>query len=295
MFTLDQIRCFVAVAEELHFGRAAERLQMTQPPLSRQIQKLERSLQVTLLDRDHRTVELTAAGRVFLAESRELLAAASRAPAAARSIASGQEGVVRIGFTAAAGFGVLGELLTSISEALPRITLELSELVSRQQAAALLEGSLDLGLARPPFDAETFESHLLLAEDLVLAVPAGHPMTQLRGGIGEADLRGLPLIMHSPLTARYFYDLIVRLFSIDHAQVVHTVGQITTMVALVRAGRGVAFVPASARLLGVDGVQYLGLNERARGAVQLHVIWNQGNSNPALQRVLGLLDAEVEG
>lgn len=295
MFTLDQIRCFVAVAEELHFGRAAERLQMTQPPLSRQIQKLERSLQVTLLDRDHRTVELTAAGRVFLAESRELLAAASRAPAAARSIASGQEGVVRIGFTAAAGFGVLGELLTSISEALPRITLELSELVSRQQAAALLEGSLDLGLARPPFDAETFESHLLLAEDLVLAVPAGHPLTQLRGGIGEADLRGLPLIMHSPLTARYFYDLIVRLFSIDHAQVVHTVGQITTMVALVRAGRGVAFVPASARLLGVDGVQYLGLNERARGAVQLHVIWNQGNSNPALQRVLGLLDAGAEG
>ena len=87
----------------------------------------------------------------------------------------------------------------------------------------------------------------------------------------------------------------VGLFSIDHAQVVHTVGQITTMVALVRAGRGVAFVPASARLLGVDGVQYIGLNERARGAVKLHVIWNQGNSNPALQRVLGLLDAEVEG
>ncbi|HRO30665.1 LysR family transcriptional regulator [Citricoccus sp.] len=294
MFTLDQIRCFVSVAEELHFGRAAERLQMTQPPLSRQIQKLERSLQVTLLNRDHRNVELTAAGRAFLAESRELLAAADRAPAAARSIASGQEGVVRIGFTAAAGFGVLGEVLTAISEALPRITLELSELVSRQQAAALLEGSLDLGLARPPFDAETFESHLLLAEDLVLAVPSGHPLAEVRGGIGEQDLRGIPLIMHSPLTARYFYDLIVRLFPVDHGQVVHTVGQITTMVALVRAGRGVAFVPASARLLGVDGVQYLDLSERARGTVQLHLIWNQRNANPAMQRVLELLDAGGE-
>ncbi|WP_313816689.1 LysR family transcriptional regulator [Citricoccus sp.] len=294
MFTLDQIRCFVAVAEELHFGRAAERLQMTQPPLSRQIQKLERSLQVTLLNRDHRTVELTAAGVAFLAESRELLAAAQRAPAAARSIASGQEGIVRIGFTAAAGFGVLGELLTAISETLPRVTLELSELVTRHQAASLLEGSLDLGLARPPFDAETFESHLLLAEDLVLAVPSGHPLTEVRGGVGEADLRGVPLIMHSPLTARYFYDLIVRMISIDHGQVVHTVGQITTMVALVRAQRGVAFVPASARMLGVDGVRYLELGPVAQGAVQLHALWHQHNANPALRRVLDLLEADAE-
>ncbi|MFC7400826.1 LysR family transcriptional regulator [Citricoccus sp. GCM10030269] len=294
MFTLDQIRCFVAVAEELHFGRAAERLQMTQPPLSRQIQKLERSLQVSLLNRDHRNVELTAAGHAFLTESRELLAAAERAPATARSIASGQEGVVRIGFTAAAGFGVLGELLASIAETLPKVSLELSELVTRQQAAALMEGSLDLGLARPPFDAETFESHLLLAEDLVLAVPSGHRLTGIRGAVQESDLRGVKLIMHSPLTARYFYDLIVRMLPIDHGQVVHTVGQITTMVALVRARRGVAFVPASARLLGIDGVEYLDLGPVARDAVQLHAIWHQHHANPALDRVLELLDAGLE-
>ncbi|VXB60970.1 LysR family transcriptional regulator [Citricoccus sp. K5] len=294
MFTLDQIRCFVAVAEELHFGRAAERLQMTQPPLSRQIQKLERNLRVVLLDRDHRTVELTTAGRAFLAESRELLAAAERAPAAARSIASGQEGIVRIGFTAAAGFGILGELLTSISEALPKVSLELSELVTRQQAVALLEGSLDLGLARPPFDAETFESHLLLAEDLVLAVPADHPLTSRRGRIRHEDLRGVPLIMHSPLTARYFYDLIVRMLPIDHGQVVHTVGQITTMVALVRARRGVAFVPSSARMLGVDGVRFLPLAAEAEGAVHLHAIWHHHNANPALRRVLDALEAGAD-
>jgi DNA-binding transcriptional LysR family regulator len=290
MFTLDQLRCFVAVAEELHFGRAAERLQMTQPPLSRQIQKLERSLQVVLLDRDHRNVELTAAGRAFLGESRELLSAAERAPVAARAIASGQEGVVRIGFTAAAGFGILGELLASISDAMPKLTLELSEMVTRQQAAALLEGSIDVGLARPPFDAEAFDSHLLLAEDLVLAVPAGHPLAALRGEITDEDLRGVPLIMHSPQSARYFYDLIVRMLSIDHASVVHTVGQVTTMIALVRAGRGVAFVPASARLLGVGGVEYLDLGRRAQGTVQLHAMWHRGNANPALRRVLELVD-----
>lgn len=294
MFTLDQIRCFVAVAEELHFGRAAERMQMTQPPLSRQIQKLERNLRVVLLDRDHRTVELTAAGRAFLAESRELLGAAERAPAAARSIASGQEGIVRIGFTAAAGFGILGELLTSISEALPRVSLELSERVTRQQASALLEGSLDLGLARPPFDAETFNSHLLLAEDLMLAVPAGHPLTALRGPVRHEDLQGVPLIMHSPLTARYFYDLIVRMFPIDHGQVVHTLGQITTMVALVRAHRGVAFVPSSARMLGVDGVRFLPLGAEAQGAVHLHAIWHQHNANPALRRVLEVLESGAD-
>jgi DNA-binding transcriptional LysR family regulator len=290
MFTLDQLRCFVAVAEELHFGRAADRLQMTQPPLSRQIQKLERNLQVVLLDRDHRTVRLTAAGHAFLAESRELLAAAERAPAAARAIASGQEGVVRIGFTAAAGFGILGELLSSISAAMPRLTLELSEMVTRQQAAALLEGSVDLGLARPPFDAEAFDSHLLLAEDLLLAVPAGHPLAAVRGGISDEDLRGVPLIMHDARTARYFYDLIVGMLAVDHTAVVHTVGQITTMVALVRAGRGVAFVPASARLLGVGGVEYLDLGRRGQGIVQLHAMWHRGNANPALRRVLELLD-----
>ncbi|MBM6620800.1 LysR family transcriptional regulator [Micrococcaceae bacterium RIT802] len=286
MFTLDQARSFIAVAEELHFGRAAERLNMTQPPLSRQIQKLERGIQVELLDRNNRKVVLTPAGHAFLAEARKLVVTAERAPATARNIAAGRAGVLRIGFTAASGFSLLGPLLTQISETLPDVDVDLRELVTGEQVKSLLEGDLDLGLARPPFDTGTFKSQLLFSENLVLAVPADHPLNALKRAVTEADLKDVPLIMHSPTTARYFYDLAVRHMPIAHGNVVHTVSQILTMVALVSAGHGVAFVPESAQLLGIDGVSYLRLADVDADIVELHAIWSRDSRNPALHRLL---------
>ncbi|MCC9195402.1 LysR family transcriptional regulator [Arthrobacter sp. zg-Y820] len=289
MFTLDQARSFIAVAEELHFGRAAVRLNMTQPPLSRQIQKLEREVSVELLERDKRNVVLTAGGRAFLIEARKLVAAADRAPRTARRMAQGSAGIIRIGFTAAAGYSRLGPILREIAEALPGVDVELEELVTSEQIQALSHGDLDLGLARPPFDTERFESHLLFSEDLRLAVPSGHPLDALNRPITAADLRDTPLIMHSSTKARYFYDLAVRLIPIEHHNVIHTVSQILTMVALVAAGRGVAIVPESARILQFEGVSYLPLAGEASDAVQLHAIWNRDSANPALGRVLELL------
>ncbi|MFB0835819.1 LysR family transcriptional regulator [Arthrobacter halodurans] len=286
MFTLDQARSFIAVAEELHFGRAAERLNMTQPPLSRQIQKLERSIGVELLERDNRKVSLTEAGRAFLAEARKLVVSADRAPLTARRIAAGRAGVLRIGFTAASGFSLLGPLLAEIAEGLPDVDVDLQELVTGEQVQALRDGDLDLGLARPPFDTTVLESHLLFSENLRLAVPAGHALDRLTRPVTAADLRDTPLIMHSPTKARYFYDLAVRQVPIEHRNVVHTVSQILTMVALVSAGRGVAFVPESARMLGIDGVSYLRLDGVAPDAVELHAIWSRESRNPALRRLL---------
>jgi DNA-binding transcriptional LysR family regulator len=288
MFTLEQIRCFVAVAEELHFGRAAERLQMTQPPLSRQIQKLERSLGVTLLQRDHRAVSLTPAGAAFLGECREILSAAERAPLRARNIGSGHEGALRIGFTAGAGFGLLGRVLERLAEGLPHVALELEEMVSSEQRTALARGALDVGLARPLAGDDAFGSHLLFGEDLMLVVPDGHPLAG-RDVVDERELAGQPLIMYSPTSARYFYDLLVRLLAVDPAQVVHTVSQITTMVALVGARRGIALVPASSRFLGVKGVSFVSLGPRSLGIVQLHATWKRTNTNPALHRALPLI------
>jgi DNA-binding transcriptional LysR family regulator len=286
MFTLDQARSFIAVAEELHFGRAAERLSMTQPPLSRQIQKLERSIGVELLERDNRKVALTAAGHAFLSEARKLVVSADRAPRTARRIAAGRAGEIRIGFTAATAFSVLGPLLAEIALELPDVDVELEELVTGEQIQAIMDGDLDLGLARPPFDTDLFESHLMLSENLMLAVPSGHPLDQLARPLAVADLKDVPLIMHSPIKARYFYDLVVRQIPIEHGNVAHTVSQILTMVALVAAGRGVAFVPESAQLLGVDGVSYLHLPELAPDSVELHAIWNRNSHNPALRRML---------
>jgi DNA-binding transcriptional LysR family regulator len=290
MFTFDQLAGFVAVAEELHFGRAAERLNMTQPPLSRQIQKLEKTVGAALLERDNRKVELTPAGRAFLDEARRLMALAERAPVTARRIASGRSGLLRIGFTAASGFSILGPLLEEIADILPDVDIDLQELVTGEQILGLQTGELDLGLARPPFDNEMFDSHLLYREAMVLAVPSGHRLAGLDREITNEDLKDEPLIMHSPTRARYFYDLVVRMIPIQHANVVHTVSQILTMVSLVAAKRGVAFVPHSATLLGIQSVHFLPLQSSVNDPVELHAIWNRTIRNPALARALKSLE-----
>jgi DNA-binding transcriptional LysR family regulator len=289
MYSLDQLRGFVAVAEELHFGRAAERLRMTQPPLSRQIQKLEKAIAVQLFERDSRGVTLTAAGTAFLGEAQRLLALAESAPDLARRISKGSAGSVRLGFTAASTFGILGALLNEISAELPEVDVELRELVTREQIDALRDGDIDLGLARPPFDEEIFGSHLLYREPLVAAVPRGHALASLQRPVSIEDLRGEALIMHSPSRARYFHDLIVRLAPAGQLAYVHTVDQILTMVALVAAHRGIALVPHSTTVLGIDGVEYCELEDFGSDPVELFVIWLKQSKNPALRRVLDII------
>ncbi|WP_022872980.1 LysR family transcriptional regulator [Nesterenkonia alba] len=295
MFTLDQVRSFVAVAEELHFGRAAERLNMTQPPLSRQIQKLEKSVGVKLVERDNRRVALTPAGTAFLEQARKVLITAEQAPQAARRIARGQAGVLRIGFTAASGFSVLGQLLADLAETAPEVDVDLREMVTSEQIAALSKDEIDVGLARPPFDSDLFDSRLLHAEPLELAVPAGHRLTELGRPVAAKDLKNVPLIMHHPSKARYFYDLSIRNVPIHHGNVVHTVSQILTMISLVAAGRGAAFVPASARKLGIDGVEHLSLEASPDNVVELHAVWNRQRFNPALRRLLTALERDASG
>ena len=292
MFSFDQLRGFVAVAEELHFGRAAERLSMTQPPLSRQIQKLERTVGVQLLERDRRRVSLTAAGEAFLIEARRLLTLADSAPDLARRISAGASGTLRVGFTAASSYGPLGELLNRLEEVLPEINIELFEMVTREQVAALLNEEVDLGLARPPFDTEVFGSRVQYRERMLIAVPEDHPLARRGGPVSGEELVDLPLVMHSPTRARYFYDLVVRLVPISHQNVVHTVSQVLTMVWLVAAGRGVAFVPESATGLGVDGVAYLELAGMPGDPVELHLLWLRESRNPALWRALETWPAE---
>ncbi len=286
MFTLDQLRGFVAVAEELHFGRAAERLRMTQPPLSRQIQKLERSVGVQLLQRDNRSVELTTAGAAFLTEARRLLGLADGALDHVRRIHAGSAGTVRIGFTATAAFGVLPSLLNRVGAAHPEIDLDLHELVTRDQIDGLLTGDLDLGLARPPFDTTAFASRVLHREALLVALPTSHRLASTSGPVRADDLANEPLIMHAPTRARYFYDLVVRLIPIAEQNVVHSVSQVLTMLWLVAAGRGIAFVPESAARLGIEGVTHRPIAGVPRAPVELHLLWLRQSGNPALRTLL---------
>ncbi|MDX2970217.1 LysR family transcriptional regulator [Kribbella solani] len=288
MFSLDQLSAFVAVAEELHFGRAAERLNMTQPPLSRQVQKLERAVGARLLDRDNRKVELTEAGRAFLTEARRLLALVETAGDLARRVDQGAAGTLRLGFTATSAIRTLGPLLQRLAVELPDVDVILHERVTPAQIDGLLRGELDLGLGRPPFDTAALDSRVVYQEPLCAVVPGNHRLGALHRPLRAADFADEPVISYSPTQARYFHELTVRFLADAHPRIEQRVQQILTVILLVAAGRGVALVPASARGFGVDGVTYCELDGNGE-PVELHAIWRRDMTSPVLQRVLTML------
>ncbi|MGO2034939.1 MAG: LysR family transcriptional regulator [Brevibacterium sp.] len=290
-FTLAQITSFIAVAENLHFGRAAEELNMTQPPLSRQIQKLEKSIGVQLFERNNRNVELTPAGEAFLAEAYGLLASVDRAPRRAQKIAEGSWGQITIGCTAVSTFSVLGGLVAGIEESLPGVSVEISEMVTAEEVKALSEGMIDIGLGRPDRVPDSVETTLVQSERLVVAVPADHEFSG-RESVDSAEISGQTLLMHSPTKARYFYDLTVRYIDVGSNRIAHSLSQILTIVNLVAAGHGIAIVSESASNLGVDGVSYIPLKDVPDEVVELHAIWNPESRNPALRSVIDLIRSE---
>lgn len=287
-FTLAQITSFIAVAENLHFGKAAEELNMTQPPLSRQIQKLEKSIGVHLFERNNRNVELTPAGEAFLTEAYGLLTSVERAPRKAQLIAEGSWGQITIGCTAVSSFGVLGELLSQMAEELPGVSVEISEMVTAEEVRALAEGLIDIGLGRLDRVPDSVDSALIQTEGMVVAVPTNHSFAS-RESLKSAEISGQTLIMHSPTKARYFYDLTVRYIDVGANRIAHSLSQILTIINLVAAGRGIAIVSESAALLRVDGVSYVPLSDVPNDVVELHAIWNPDSRNPALRKVIELV------
>jgi DNA-binding transcriptional LysR family regulator len=159
-------------------------------------------------------------------------------------------------------------------------------MVTSEQTDKLLNGEIDLGLARPPFDRTAFASRLIHREELLLAVPAGHQLTKLDRPVEPHELSAEPLIMYSPIKARYFYDLVVRVVSVASENVVHTVSQVLTMLCLVAGGRGVAFVPATSTRLGIPGIEFLTLAGLPPEPVELHLLWWRENRNPAASSVV---------
>ena len=293
MFELSHLRCFIAVAEELHFGRAAARLNMTQPPLSRQVQILEHLLDIVLLERTSRSVKLSPAGRAFLPEARRIITLAEGAGLAAKRVARGDAGSIGLACTAAAGYGLLPRLLAFAASAMPGIDVILKEMVTAEQMEALATGRIDLGLVRRPFDSKLVENVCILREPLRMALPIGH-----RLAIGPeptiADLDREDLVMWSPVESRYFYDLVSGLCAAAGAApaYVQHVSQLHTILALVNAGQGVALVPEAARALHFDKVVLRPIrsaDRRAQAMAELHLVWRRDNSNPSLPAFLDAL------
>lgn len=293
MFELRQLRCFVAAADELHFGRAAARLNMTQPPLSRQIQLLEHVLGVRLFERSSRSVRLTPPGRVFLLEARRILRLAESAALATRRSASGEAGMITLGFTAASGYSFLPHFLTLCRSRLPNITIRLKEMVSGDQIEGLLSGGIDLGLLRPPIDRCEFATLHLMTERLVAALPSGDPRIA-KGVLSLADFHQQPFIMYSPDGAKYFHDMLTGMFDTHGVGPMHVqyLSQIHSMLGLVRAGLGAALVPEAAISLHLDDVVFRSVDTRPENPVELYAAWGIDNDNPALAPMLALLEVE---
>lgn len=283
MFEMSQLRCFVAAAEELHFNRAAERLNMTQPPLSRQIRLLEHHVGAQLFDRTSRKVRLTAAGRSFYPEASRLLRLAEQAAATARRFACGDVGTLSIGFTAATGYSLLPELVRLVRKLLPGVTLTLKEMVSSDQLEALANGQLDLGLMRPHASFVELDSIELLREGLVLAVPE-IDAADWAAVCTPADLQGKPFLQYSPYEARYFHNMVNKV--VDHAgvglNVVEYVSQIHTMLALVQSGIGVALIPEAAMRLHFEGTTLRRFRTDPAKPVVTVCSFRRDNDNPSL-------------
>jgi DNA-binding transcriptional LysR family regulator len=290
VFELIQLRCFVAVAEELHFGRAAARLNMTQPPLSRHIQVLERIMKVELFYRSSRSVRLTAAGTAFLAEARRVVRMADSAVATARAAAEGRNGLINLGFTAASGYGFLSRFIAKVGARAPDVRFVLKEMVSDEQLESLLAGRIDLGFLRPPVRQPELVSQSVLREKFIICSPASVAEGDRPKRL--ADFDNLPFIMYAPDKARYFHDLLTGMFTGAGAEPRHVqyLAQIHTILMLVGAGHGFALVPESSHRLHPDGVVFSDL-EDAQGIVELYATWRRDADNPALLALVPQLTA----
>jgi DNA-binding transcriptional LysR family regulator len=295
MFDLAQIRCFVAVAEELHFGRAAVRLNMTQPPLSRQIQVLERIIDAVLLERTSRSVRLTLAGRSFLPEAKRILKLAESAAVVAKRIAAGKTGVIKIGFTAAGAYSFLPDLVKAMRRRLPEVDLSLKEMVSFEQFDELGSGQIDVGLLRPPIARPELAALRVVAEPLVAALPSGHDLAS-KPTLSLRDIDGEPFVMYAPYESRYFHDLLVAEFT--RAQVlpryVQHLSQIHTILSLVRAGLGLAIVPEASASLHANGLVFRPLRIKAAKPVELFLVWHKNSDNPLLPAIIDVA-REISG
>ncbi|HUA81011.1 MAG TPA: LysR substrate-binding domain-containing protein [Dyella sp.] len=265
MFDFRQLRYFVAVAQELSFTRAAQRLHLSQPPLSQQIQALEQELGVKLLERDKRNVALTAPGRLFLERALQILAMADDARAQVTEAAAGFSGQLKLAYTVSVSFHpALPQTLLRLGQNAPNVRVWLSEMYTEPQFAALRTGQIDVGFVRDvpthEDDARAIRLDVIDREPLLLAMPESHRLAG-RQRVELSEVAGDPFVIQPRELAATLYDRLVRLASKAgfHPVIRQHAQQINGLVALVSAGIGLSLVPASMQAVKLPGVSYVPL------------------------------------
>jgi DNA-binding transcriptional LysR family regulator len=295
MITLGQMRCFAAVAQELNFRRAARRLNMTQPPLSRQIQALEHEVGAALLDRSGRAVTLTPAGHAFARSTLRILHDASEAVRDAQRIARGDAGPLTLGFTAASSYVFLPRLVALVREKLPGLDLTLRELTTPEQLAALDSGHIDAGFMRPVTHRAGLRTIRVFREALMLAVPASHRLAT-QAQIGLRDIGGETLVTYPPVEGPYFHNLVFGLLNVAGiipGSVQH-ITQTHSILALVSAGLGVALVPQSAAHCLPAGVVLRTLSSTEDARCDLVLGWPASTEQAACEALVSLVSDHAD-
>ncbi len=279
-----QLLAFMAVAQELHFGRAARRLHMTQPPLSQQLRLFEERVGVPLIERSTRTVRLTAAGTIMFEAMQQLLEDGEAALAAARRVAAGVAGLLRIGFTPTAAYRLIPAAVGAYRERHPEVQLSMTEADTGRLHTLLVQERLDVAILRHSEDSQDDALHRepVDSEPLVVALPMSHAWSSRRS-IPIAELAGVPLIGFARQTSAYFHTLLASLFTRNGLTPnVAMESVLPTLLALVEAGIGAAVVPASVSELRPGGVKYLPLKAKHTLRSTLYLAYRKDCVNPAV-------------
>lgn len=291
---LRHLRYFVAVAEELHFGRAAQRLHISQPPLSQQIQQLEQAMAARLFSRTNRSVQLTPAGEAFLQDARATLLQFEQAVQRAARIHHGQEGELRIGFTSSAPFtGLMSDALYQFRQRWPKVHIQMQENNTRQQLTPLHEGRLDLGVMRnTPLPAD-LQHRLLLREPLCAVVHWAHPLADAETLPVQA-LASEPFVFFDPQGGTALYSEILALLHRYQITpfITQEVGEAMTILGLVATGLGVSILPASFRRARLADVVWLPLQEKDATS-EVWLVWSAQREPTAQMR--NMMDLLLRG
>jgi DNA-binding transcriptional LysR family regulator len=286
---LRLLRYFVAVAEELHFGRAAQRLHMAQPGLSQQIKVLERLIGVRLLERTSRQVGLTPAGRLLLSESRRLIAETERAVDRVRRTGRGEIGRLVVAAIGSATYDVVPRLLRAHRKRYPDVELVLREMSTPAQVHALRAGEIDVGLLRLPADTADLDAHTVREDRMALMLPETHPLARKKR-IALRALAREPLILFPAAPRPSWADTVIAACRESGFEpiVAQEAMESATVVSFVAAGVGVALVPEGLKVLARPGVAFRFLAPPAP-VTRLAAVYRTGERPPTVESFLDLV------
>lgn len=288
---LRHLRYFIAVAEELHFGRAAERLQISQPPLSLQIKQLETNLGVLLFRRTRQRVELTTAGKSFLKNSYNIIKLIEKACEESKSVDRGESGQLILAFTGAIGFELLPTILRTYQDKYPDVNIILKQLTTSDQIEAFHKNEIDVGLVVMPVLNESLNIELLHEEPFIVVLPRTHHLAQDRDTINIASLVNEKFIMTPRKSGEGYYDSIISLchsagFSPKKTQ---EADELHTAVSFVASGMGIAILPSSIQFVKNEDIAYFPL-ENNTSSYKTGIAWNKTEDSPTVLNFISFLN-----